>query len=119
MNNIFKVTLVLLLLIAFKPTYAQQDTSLVVNGVCQMCKRVIEKAAYLDGVETASWNVKTKELSLKYDPSKVTLMDINKSVLLSGYDTEYEAAKDEDYYKLHKCCYYRDPEVVKDHEDEN
>lgn len=94
------------------------DTSLVVNGVCGMCERVIEKAANLEGVTKAEWDSETKILVLSYDNSKVDLMTINKSITASGYDTEYATATDEAYNKLHGCCHYRDPKIIKDHEAE-
>lgn len=85
------------------------DTTMIVNGVCGMCEATIEKAAKLEGVSHAEWDVKTLVLSLKFDAQKVSLTDINKSIVASGYDTEFDAATDSSYYKLDPCCYYRDP----------
>lgn len=119
MKIIIKSLIVLSLALASQNTFAQeQDTTITVNGVCNMCKRIIEKSSYLDGVSSAEWDVKTKELKLTYNPEEVTLASINESIVKSGYDTEYSTASDEDYEKLHGCCHYRDPKVVKDHEDQ-
>lgn len=102
----------------FSPAMAQtQDTSMMVNGVCGMCEYVIESAVLdLEGAEVAEWNKDTKVLSLRYDSEKLDLQQISDAVTLSGYDTEYNTATDSAYYSLHKCCYYRDPKVVKEHE---
>lgn len=90
---------------------------MIVNGVCDMCRFTIENAAYIDGVENAEWDVETKVLKLTYDLSKSNLKLINASINKAGYDTEFHTGDDEAYEKLHACCHYRDPEVVKEHED--
>lgn len=119
MKNIKILMLLALLFIGSNSLNAQNiDTSMIVNGVCGMCERVIEKAAKVEGVKKAEWDSETKILVLSYDSSKVDLMRINKSIIASGYDTEYATAPDEAYNKLHGCCHYRDPEVVNDHEAE-
>ena len=111
-------TVILLgLLLSFNSSAQNVDTSLVVNGVCGMCKLNIETAVEeLKGVNKVSWDVESKILSLNYDDSVVTLEQINKAVNLAGYDTEYSTANEEAYEKLHGCCKYRDPEVVKSHQ---
>lgn len=119
MKNFKIITLIALFSFGFGQIKSQDlDTSMIVNGVCGMCERVIEKAAKLKGVSKAEWNSETKILQLSYDSTKVSLMKINKAVAASGYDTEFITAPDEAYHKLHGCCHYRDPEIVKDHETE-
>ena len=46
---------------------------------------------------------------------KLSLMQISDAINASGYDTEYNTAPEEAYRALHKCCYYRDPQVIEDH----
>ena len=93
------------------------DTSLVVNGVCGMCKNTIETAVnQLDGIKKAEWSVETKVLKLRYDSEKLVLTDVNKAVNEAGYDTEYSTGDEEAYQNLNPCCHYRDPKVVKDHQ---
>jgi len=92
------------------------DTTMIVNGVCGMCQDVIENSAMeVPGVSTASWNMNSKVFTVSYDAEQTSLQVISDSINASGYDTEYNTATDEAYYSLHKCCYYRDPEVVEDH----
>lgn len=91
------------------------DTTLIVNGVCEMCQSKIEGACDLDGVESASWSPETKVLELKFDSSVVSLEEISSAINEAGYDTELTAATEEDYEKLHGCCKYRDPEVHNAH----
>jgi len=81
-----------------------------------MCQDVIENSAMeVPGVSTASWNMNSKVFTVSYDAEQTSLQVISDSINASGYDTEYNTATDEAYYSLHKCCYYRDPEVVEDH----
>tara|TARA_Y100001934_G_C12297895_1_gene748354 strand:- start:1162 stop:1512 length:351 start_codon:yes stop_codon:yes gene_type:complete len=103
--------LIIVLLVSGLSLQAQSttDTTIVVNGVCGMCKNTIEKAAKIEGVSFAEWNVESLELKLKFDPALTDLEKINNSVVASGYDTEFKAASDSTYYSLSPCCYYRDP----------
>lgn len=80
--------------------------SIKVWGNCGMCKARIEKAVKVDGVTKASWNTKTKMLSLVYDPSKITNDDLQKKIAAVGHDTEKFKADDKAYAKLDDCCKY-------------
>jgi mercuric ion binding protein len=91
-------------------------TSMVVNGVCGMCKNTIEAAALIDGVSLAVWDKGTKILKLTFNSELTSLAQINEAVIRSGYDTEFEAASDSTYLALDPCCYYRDPNNAHYHE---
>ena len=112
----------LILLLSFNSLKGQNepvnlsDSVIIVNGVCGMCQKVIEKAAALPGVEEAYWNKDTKILKFKYNSDLVSIESIYKAVAASGYDTEFLAAPEEAYQSLHGCCKYRDPAVLKDHQ---
>ena len=75
-------------------------------GNCDLCKARIEKAAKVNGVSKASWDTKTKMLSLVYDPSKTNSDDIQKKIAAVGHDTEKYKADDKAYAKLDACCQY-------------
>jgi hypothetical protein len=75
-------------------------------GECETCKANIERAAKIDGVRKASWDMKTKMLSLVYDPFKTNSYDIQKKIAAVGYDTEKYKADDKVYAKLNACCKY-------------
>lgn len=92
-----------------------QDTTIIVNGVCGMCKSTIESACDIDGVASAEWDSETKELVLSFDEAEVSLETINTAINEAGYDTEFSTANDEAYEALHACCQYRDPEVQAAH----
>ncbi|MFK7949052.1 MAG: heavy-metal-associated domain-containing protein [Saprospiraceae bacterium] len=78
-----------------------------VKGNCGMCKTTIEKSLKnVEGVKFAVWNVDTKKITVKYNPSIINIMDIHKKIATVGYDTSKVKAKDEIYKNLHGCCQY-------------
>ncbi|GAB1431266.1 hypothetical protein MASR2M18_21010 [Ignavibacteria bacterium] len=80
-----------------------------VSGNCKMCKKNIEKPLKsLDGIETASWDKDTKQLTVTFDPEQITEKKILETVAGAGYDSDSLRASDEVYSKLPKCCKYRD-----------
>lgn len=113
-----KIVTVLVLLIT-TITFAQnknERASMEVDGICNMCKERIEKAAIrTKGVKSAIWNVDTHELKLIYDARKTNLDSISKKIASVGHDTKKIKATDEEYASVHPCCMYRDDEVVDDH----
>jgi Cu(I)/Ag(I) efflux system membrane fusion protein len=87
-----------------------QDThaALQVQGVCEMCKERIEKAAKeVPGVSSASWDSETKELHLYFNSDKTNLDTIAKAVAKAGHDTDNYKADDAVYETLPPCCHYR------------
>ena len=86
---------------------ATETATLKVGGKCGMCKNRIESAVKrLDGVQSANWDVKTKELTVKYDASKVKEADIHEKIASVGHDTEEIKATDKTYNSLPGCCKY-------------
>lgn len=87
-----------------------------VDGVCNMCKKRIEKAA-LDtkGVKFANWDLKTHQLMLIADERKTNKTLICKSLANAGHDSKEIQATKEAYDNLHPCCKYRDEEIINDH----
>jgi copper chaperone CopZ len=102
----FIITIVLSVVFAVN-SYSQSKTdSFKVYGNCSSCKARIEKAAMLDGVSKATWNVDTKVLSLVYNPTKVNSDDILKKIAAAGHDNEKFRATDKAYQSLPGCCQY-------------
>jgi hypothetical protein len=79
-----------------------------VFGNCGMCKVRIERALDRTGIKTATWDSKTKNLSVVYNSAKITEQQIHKFVAEAGHDTEKAKANNETYAKLPFCCLYRD-----------
>ena len=78
-----------------------------VYGNCSMCKERIEKAVNrLEGIQSASWSVEDKMLTVAYHPEKIDLMVVHEAIALAGHDTEKVKAPDEVYKDLPGCCQY-------------
>lgn len=85
-----------------------QTDTLIVNGVCGMCKDRIESAAYGKGVVYASWNQATDELSVVFKSNKTSLEEIEQRVVAAGHSTQSQEAARNDYDRLPQCCRYEE-----------
>ena len=86
---------------------ATETTTFHVDGKCGMCKNRIESAVKeIEGIELANWDVETKELTVRYDASKVKETAIHEKIASVGHDTEKVKAADEVYNSLPGCCKY-------------
>jgi periplasmic mercuric ion binding protein len=99
------LSVLLLLLVSFTASKSINET-FKVYGNCGMCKTKIENALKVDGVKKANWNIETKMLKIKYNPSVIKLEQIHQKIADAGYDTEMIKAADETYNSLHGCCKY-------------
>jgi periplasmic mercuric ion binding protein len=84
--------------------------TLEVDGLCGMCKKRIENAAYIKGVKQVEWSTETHELKLVYRNDKVQKKDIIAAINEAGHDVKDHPATDEQYANIHGCCRFRDPE---------
>lgn len=87
------------------PTSAKRDT-FKVWGNCGMCKKTIERSLKVEGVYDADWDKKTKMITVAYEPSKISLDEIQKKIADAGYDNDGYIANDSSYESLHSCCKY-------------
>lgn len=83
-------------------------TSIEVDGLCGMCEKRIENAAYIQGVKKADWSQETHLLELIYNSSKVDEAAIIAAINEAGHDVKNHAATDEQYANIHGCCLFRD-----------
>ncbi len=91
------------------PATGGEHAMLTVQGLCEMCKDRIEKAAKsVSGVTSASWDLKTKQLHLDFDPAKTSVDAVAKAVAKAGHDTDKYKADKATYDALPSCCKYRD-----------
>lgn len=114
-----KVITVIALLFFATTTFAQEKNkkmNMEVDGVCEMCKLRIEKAALgVKGVKYALWDIPSHQLSLILDERKTNVMEVKTALVAVGHDTKELKATEEAYNKVMPCCKYRDDEVVKRH----
>ena len=82
---------------------------LTVQGLCEMCKDRIEKAAKsVEGVLRAVWVQADKKLHLDFDPDKTSADTVAKTIAAAGHDTDKYKADQATYDSLPACCKYRD-----------
>ena len=114
-----KIKLTILTILISTLSFAQSKNAkenLVVDGVCKMCKKRIEKACLkTKGVKSASWSIETHNLALIIDQSKVRLEEIKSNIAAVGHDTNDVKASNESYDLLDPCCKYRDQEIINNH----
>ena len=92
-----------------KETIAIEQTTLIVQGLCSMCKDIIETAANnVQGVAVAIWNPDNNILRLNFNPNITNLNQIARAIANVGYDNERFKANDDVYNALHECCLYRE-----------
>jgi mercuric ion binding protein len=87
-------------------TVASKTESFKVFGNCELCKARIENAVKEEGASAASWDTKTKMLTVTYDPLKTNKDKLSKKLASVGHDTESYKAPDDVYDKLPACCHY-------------
>ena len=85
-------------------------TSIEVDGLCGMCEKRIENAAYIQGVKKADWSQETHMLDLIYNSSKVEQSEIIAAINEVGHDVKDHPASDKQYANVHGCCRFRDPD---------
>ncbi|MGC8824758.1 MAG: heavy-metal-associated domain-containing protein [Bacteroidales bacterium] len=93
------------------PVLAQKSNGLKTEtikvwGNCESCKKRIENAAKTEGVAKAVWDIKTKMLTLTYNPAKTSSDKVQKQIAAVGHDTEKYKADDKTYNSLPSCCKY-------------
>ena len=85
-------------------------TSIEVDGLCGMCEKRIENAAYIPGVKKADWSQETHILDLIFNSKKVDKSSIIAAINEVGHDVKDHPASDEQYGAIHGCCHFRDPD---------
>jgi mercuric ion binding protein len=118
-NNMKRVIMIAVFMLITAVTFAQEKNkkmTIEVNGVCEMCKLRIEKAALgVKGVKYALWDIPSHQLSLIMDERKTNSMEVKTALVAVGHDTKELKATEEVYTKVMPCCKYRDEKVVNDH----
>jgi copper chaperone CopZ len=108
MKNIILIITIIFNTLLITNTFAGggQTEKFKVWGNCGMCKKTIEKSLKIEGVKKASWDVKSKEITVSFDPKKTNLKTIQSAVCAAGYDNDGCKGNDAAYEKLHSCCKY-------------
>jgi len=112
---LLKYSLVLATIISLSFTTAgskKERATFIVYGECGMCETRIENAINeLEGVVWADWELETMELTVKFDPSIISLEEIKQKAAAVGHDTDDVRATEKAYENLHPCCKYERPKT--------
>jgi periplasmic mercuric ion binding protein len=113
MKTIKKLTLsgfIAIIMILTVKTGIAQDTGtaeikIKTSAICDMCKETIENhLAFEKGVKKSVLDVKTKIITVTYNPEKTTPEKIRLAISKSGYDADDVMADAKAYKKLDDCC---------------
>lgn len=107
MKTAIKSFILLLSFISFNAFAGGTDKTIDIktSAVCGMCKDKIEGAlAFEKGVVKSKLNIKTKVISVTYNPEKTGPDKIRKAISLVGYNADDVKADKAAYEKLDGCC---------------
>lgn len=111
LRNLFLTALTSLMLMgnsfASTPTGddKEKEVKIKTSAICGMCKARIERnLAFEKGVKESDLDVKTKVVTIKYNPSKTDVAKLKANISKTGYDAEEVTADPVGYNKLPDCC---------------
>ena len=101
-----KIVFLFILLLLHKFSFAQMDTVIIkTSAICDQCKERIEHdLSFEKGVKTAVLDLKTKEVTVVYNPAKTDVEKIRIAITKSGYDADSLMADPKAYRRLPDCC---------------
>jgi mercuric ion binding protein len=104
----FKLFLLSFFLVALSGVVSAQTKTekIPVSGECGTCKKKIETAAKKAGASYASWDIDSKQLTVKYTAATTNTTKIEQAIAAVGYDTRDVKASDKAYEALDGCCQY-------------
>ncbi|RYC70571.1 heavy-metal-associated domain-containing protein [Spirosoma sordidisoli] len=83
----------------------EKEVKIKTSAICGMCKARIERnLAFEKGVKDASLDVKSKVVTIRYNPGKTDVARLKANISKSGYDAEDLPADQASYDKLPSCC---------------
>lgn len=106
----------IIVLLVVLVSFASAKSSSLINGgketaviqtsaQCGECKEKIETALLeINGVSSAKLDMKTKKVTVVYNPDKVTLDQIKSAISKTGYDADDVKADATAYQNLPACC---------------
>lgn len=96
--------LAVVMMSATKPPKSQ-ELKFKTSAECGECKERIEgKLNYTKGIIYSDLNYKSQELTVKFNPSKISVETIKTIVSDLGYDIDDVKANPEEQAKLPSCC---------------
>ena len=83
----------------------EKEVKIKTSAICGMCKARIERnLAFEKGVKESTLDVKSKIVTIKYNPAKTDIAKLKANISKTGYDAEEVLANEAGYAKLPSCC---------------
>ncbi|UFH52909.1 heavy-metal-associated domain-containing protein [Spirosoma sp. KNUC1025] len=83
----------------------EKEVKIKTSAICGMCKSRIERnLTFEKGVKEANLDVKSKIVTIKYNPSKTDVSKLKANISKTGYDADEVVADEAGYNKLPSCC---------------
>ncbi|NSW45460.1 MAG: heavy-metal-associated domain-containing protein [Bacteroidales bacterium] len=114
-----KLLTFILFLIATFMVHAQNKSEIKIktSAQCGMCKERIEKAlAYEKGIYSSNLDLKTKEVTVVYNPQKTSPDKIRLAISKVGYQADDLKADPFAYEELPPCCKLPDDKNHQEHQ---
>lgn len=92
--------------VAFGQDQTNKETIINLPTIkCSMCVKTVKKAVgTIDGIVETTIDLDKKTATVKFDPVKLTVADIEKAIAASGYDANESKRNTDAYSKLPNCC---------------
>jgi len=106
MKNILLAAVTAVALAACSGTGASNaHAEFYVRGNCEMCKeRIDHTVKNIPGVSNADWNLDTETMTVDFDSTKVSAIDIEKTVAATGHATKDIPMDKTAHDNLPACC---------------
>lgn len=99
------VVCIAFLALGFKQEAKTQLVTIKTSAECGQCKdRIESKLNYTKGIVFSELDFKTKDLTVKFKPAKITLEQIKQIVAEIGYDADDVKANVDAQKALPMCC---------------
>lgn len=90
-------------------TFAQEKKTekaeIHTSAICEMCKETIEyELTFTKGIKFVELNDDSKIVTVEYNPKKITVDEIRRSISGVGYDADSVKRDPEAYANLPFCC---------------
>lgn len=105
-RHVISLSLMMLFIaLVFEAKAQSQEVVIQTTAQCGECKVNIEKALLAEkGVRFAELDIKSKKVTVVYNPKKITPDDLRKAISLVGYDADNVPADSAAVLKLKPCC---------------
>lgn len=103
--SFFMLSLMFTSCAVFKGNSEIQTVEIKTNAECDQCKTRLEgELNYIKGIKFAELDVPSKVITVKFDASKISLLEVKNTISKIGYDAGEVKAIPESQKALPACC---------------